>query len=176
MTDLARQPSHLALMGAQAQDRVQKILGADSCRGCAFNRWLSLPAHERCMQLLTSVSSHPRKWPMMPDVGVPLLVTVLLWYSSPYEVTLAEVGTAFCFAGCPGPLIATGIVGRERESRCSPSLRVCTGSPTLCRFSGPATKSSWFRDAGLFPKEQLRLRSISRLIGVVALWAGIEAG
>jgi hypothetical protein len=52
------------------------------------------------MQLLTRFQPL-RKWPMMPDLGVPLLVTALLWYSSSYDVTLAEIGAAFLLAWLP---------------------------------------------------------------------------
>src|ERR1019366_10811825 len=42
-----------------------------------------------------------RKRPMIADVGVPLLVTALLWYSSSYDVTLAETGAAFLLGWLP---------------------------------------------------------------------------
>ncbi len=52
------------------------------------------------MQMLTRFQPL-QKWPMMPDVGVPLLVTALLWYSSSYDVTLAEIGAAFLLGWLP---------------------------------------------------------------------------
>jgi hypothetical protein len=42
-----------------------------------------------------------RRWAMMPDLGGPLLVTALLWYSSSYDVTMAETGAAFLLAWLP---------------------------------------------------------------------------
>lgn len=52
------------------------------------------------MQLLTPFQSL-RKWPMMPDVGVPVLVTALLWYFSSNDVTLLETGAALLLGWLP---------------------------------------------------------------------------
>jgi len=52
------------------------------------------------MQLLTRFQPL-RKSPIMPDLGTPMLVTALLWYSSSYDVTLAETGAAFLLAFLP---------------------------------------------------------------------------
>jgi hypothetical protein len=52
------------------------------------------------MQLLTQFQSL-REWPMLPDVVVPLLVTVLLSFSSSYDVTLAQIGAAFLLCWLP---------------------------------------------------------------------------
>jgi hypothetical protein len=52
------------------------------------------------MQLLTRFQPL-RERPKIPDFVVPLLVTALLWYSSPYDVTLAETGAAFLLGWLP---------------------------------------------------------------------------
>lgn len=52
------------------------------------------------MQSLTPFKAL-RKWPMMPDVGVPVLVTALLWYSNSNDVTLAETGAALLLCWLP---------------------------------------------------------------------------
>ena len=52
------------------------------------------------MQLLTRFQPM-RKWPTMPDFGGSLLVTALLWWSSSYDVTLAQIVAAFLLGWLP---------------------------------------------------------------------------
>jgi O-antigen polysaccharide polymerase Wzy len=52
------------------------------------------------MQLLTRFEP-PRKGPVNANLAFPLLVTALLWYSSSYDLTAAEIGAAFVLCWLP---------------------------------------------------------------------------
>jgi hypothetical protein len=56
-----------------------------------------------------------RGQPLMADVGVPLLVTVLLCYSSSYDVTLAETAAAFMLGWMPWASYRNWCRGERRE-------------------------------------------------------------
>jgi hypothetical protein len=66
------------------------------------------------MQLLTRFQPLRRRR-MVLDVGVPLLVTILLWYSSPYDVTLAEIGAAFLLGWLPWASYRNWYRGERKE-------------------------------------------------------------
>src|ERR1035438_461152 len=66
------------------------------------------------IQLLTRFQPL-RKWPVMPDLVVPLLVTALLWYSSSYDVTVADTGAAFVLGWLPWASYRNWCRGERKE-------------------------------------------------------------
>jgi hypothetical protein len=56
--------------------------------------------HHPNMQLLTRLQPM-RKRPLMADVGVPLLITALLWCSSSHDLSVAETGAGFVLCWLP---------------------------------------------------------------------------
>jgi hypothetical protein len=65
------------------------------------------------MQL--STSSRQNKWPVFFSPGVPLAVTTLLWWSSPYEVSASQAGAAFILAWIPWDSYRRWDQGEKRE-------------------------------------------------------------
>jgi hypothetical protein len=125
------------------------------------------------MQLLTRFQPL-RKWPMMPDVGVPLLVTALLWYSSSYDVTLAQTGAAIVLGWLPWASYRNWYRGERK------------GIPLFAFLAGMywlayVLPLFWARhEIGLVSgRKVLSERAITASLylavtGVVALWAGIK--
>lgn len=125
------------------------------------------------MQLLTSFQ-HPRKVPMMADIGVPLLVTVLLWYSSPYEVTPAEVTTALLLCWFPWASYRNWDRGERNEI----PLFSLVASVYWLFYAVPLFWASHEVEL-VVGRRTLSERAITSslylaLAGVIALWAGIR--
>jgi hypothetical protein len=125
------------------------------------------------MQMLTRFQPL-RKWPIMPDVGVPLLVTVLLWYSSSYDLTLAEIGAAFLLGWLPWASYRNWY---RRERKGIPLFALLAGMYWLA-YALPLFWAS--HEIGLVSgRKVLSERAITAslylaVIGVVALGAGIK--
>ncbi len=125
------------------------------------------------MQLLTKFQPLQKR-PMMADAGVPLLVTVLLWYSSSYDVTLAETGAAFLLGWLPWASYRNWYRG---ERKGIPLFALVAGMYWLA-YVVPLFWAS--HEVGLVSgRRPLSENAITAslylaLMGVVALWAGIK--
>src|SRR6266852_6764563 len=134
---------------------------------------MPLPAHERCMQLLTRFHQ-PQKRPGILDIGVPVLVTVLLAYSSPYEITLAQTVAAFLLCWIPWNAYRTWHRGEKREV----PIFALIATMYWLAYALPLFWAS--HEIGLvWGRRLLSERAITAslylaLTGVVALWAGIR--
>jgi hypothetical protein len=61
------------------------------------------------------LSSRQNKWPAFLYLGVPVLVTLLLWWLSPSEVTLSQAGAALVLAWFPWASYCQWTQGEKRE-------------------------------------------------------------
>jgi hypothetical protein len=66
------------------------------------------------MKLLTRFKPL-QKWPMMPDLAGPLLVTALLWCSSSYDLTPAQIGAALILGSLPWASYRNWCRGERKE-------------------------------------------------------------
>jgi O-antigen polysaccharide polymerase Wzy-like protein len=111
---------------------------------------------------------------MRADIGVPLLVTVLLWFSSPYELTLAEVAAALLLCWLPWTSYRNWDRGEKKEV---PLFSLVAGTFWLF-YAVPLFWAS--HEVNLVQgRRTLSERAITSslylaLAGVVALWAGIR--
>ena len=125
------------------------------------------------MQLLTRVHQ-PQKRPGILDIGVPVLVTVLLAYSSPYEITLAQTVAAFLLCWIPWNAYRTWDRGEKREV----PIFALIATMYWLAYALPLFWAS--HEIGLvWGRRLLSERAITAslylaLTGVVALWAGIR--
>jgi hypothetical protein len=125
------------------------------------------------MQLLTKFQPL-RKRPVMADAGVPLLVTALLWYSSSYNLTLAETGAAFLLGWLPWASYRNWYRG---ERKGIPLFALVAGMYWLA-YVVPLFWAS--HEIGLVSgRRPLSESAITASLylavtGVVALWAGIK--
>jgi hypothetical protein len=111
---------------------------------------------------------------MMPDLGGPLLITALLWYSSSYDVTLAEIGAALLLGWLPWASYRNWYRG---ERKGIPLFALLAGMYWLA-YVLPLFWAS--HDVGLVSgRKVLSERAITdslylAVTGVVALGAGIK--
>jgi hypothetical protein len=125
------------------------------------------------MQLLTKFE-RARKRPMMADIGVPLLATVLLWYSSPYELTLAEATAALLLCWLPWASYRNWDRGDRKEI---PLFALVAGMYWLV-YAVPLFWASHemisVRGRRPLSEEAITASLYLAVAGVVALWAGIS--
>jgi hypothetical protein len=125
------------------------------------------------MQLLTRFQSL-RKRPMMADVGVPLLVTALLWYSSSNDVTLTETGAAFMLGWLPWASYRNWYRG---ERKGIPLFALVAGMYWLAYGVPLFWASLEVRQvSGRRPLSEtaITVSLYLAVTGVVAIWAGIK--
>ena len=111
---------------------------------------------------------------MMVDIGVPLLVTVLLWYSSPYELTLAEATAALLLCWLPWASYRNWDRGDRRDI---PLFALLAGMYWLA-FAVPLFWASHemilIRGRRPLSEGAITASLYLAVAGVVALWAGIR--
>jgi len=115
-----------------------------------------------------------RKAPMIPDFSVPLLVTGLLWYSSPYDLTLAEVTAAFLLSWLPWASYRNWDRGERKEI---PFFALLAGVYWL--FYAVPLFWGTHETISVAGRRALSEGAITAALylavaGVVALWAGIR--
>src|SRR5713101_2234047 len=125
------------------------------------------------MQFLSRFQQ-PRKRPMIADIGVPLLVTVLLLYSSPYDVTRAEATAAFLLCWLPWASYRSWQRGERKEI---PLFALLAGMYWLFYavplfWASHEVGSVWGRR--LLSERAITASLYLALTGVVALWVGIR--
>jgi O-antigen polysaccharide polymerase Wzy len=125
------------------------------------------------MQLLTRFQPL-RKRPVMADVSVPLLVTALLWYSSSYDVTLAETVAAFLLCWLPWASYRNWHRGERKEI---PLFALLAGIYWLA-YAVPLFWGSHEINlvSGRRPlsEEAITASLYLAVTGVLAIWAGIK--
>ena len=114
------------------------------------------------------------KRPMIPDFSVPLLVTGLLWYSTPYDLTLAEVTAAFVLSWLPWASYRNWDRGDRKEI---PFFALLAGMYWLVYavplFWGSHETGS-VAGRRVLSEEAINAALYLAVAGLVALWAGIR--
>src|SRR6478752_6261741 len=131
------------------------------------------PPHERCMRSLTRIHK-PQKRPEILDIGVPVVVTLLLAYSSPYELTLAQIVAAFLLCWIPWNAYRTWNRGKRGEI----PLFALIATMYWLAYALPLFWAS-HEVGSVWGTRLLSERAITASLylaftGVVALWAGIR--
>ena len=125
------------------------------------------------MQSLTKFEPQ-RKRPLMADVGIPLVVTTLLWYSSSYNVTVAETVAALMLGWMPWASYRNWCRGERREI---PLFALLAGMYWLA-YVVPLFWGSHEVNlvSGRRPLSEMAITASLYLAvsGVIALWAGIK--
>lgn len=125
------------------------------------------------MRSLTKIHQ-PQKRSEILDIGVPVVITVLLAYSSPYELTLAQTAAAFLLCWIPWNAYRTWNRGKRKEV----PLFALIATMYWLAYALPLFWAS--RELGsVWGRRLLSERAITAslylaLTGVVALWAGIR--